>query len=277
MSGKTRVLRNTPWLTFVVLGLIALGSGCTTLGPTPGMTMANMVPQDRMGGEVQVGMAPGFHLSHAVEQDNDWGTVLPQVGGFFDPGDTLGPAKGLGIGMRWVGGSEGQLFEPMLRYRRFVDDSEVLSLGVVAYGTHAVGAEGGARLEVSRGGAELGFDVRATPKNRWVELHFTGGVSVTGIGLKGRYCLDQTTGYGRDCDHENGEVGDTQVEMLSAYPAGFVGLSLDVLRDVPVFHGLKLAAYFAGGTMPRVKFNEREKDQAWFSFGLGLTLGIGDW
>lgn len=114
-----------------VIGLleaVVATSGCTTLGAMPLMSMANSTPQDRMDAELQFAMTPGFYLSDSVKEQNDnVGSVHPQVAGWLDPGELLGPAKGLG-GLRGVVRGDGYI-EPMLRCRTGLDDDGVVSLG----------------------------------------------------------------------------------------------------------------------------------------------------
>ena len=259
----------------VVAALVA--AGCTTLGPMPGMTMANPLPTtgDRPGVELQAGMVPGFYMSQGVEEQASEYTVQPQYAGWFEPGSLLGPASGLGVGLRFVGGG-GNLWEPMVRYRLYVDDDERVALSVVGFGTYAEGSDKGASYSMGRGGAEVTFDARLTPKNRWAELHVSGGVSVTGVGAEGRWCSNPATGWAQRC--EDGEATDVHREITTALPAAFIGLSADLFRDVPVFHGLRIGAWFAGGIMPELRSKPATEDQPpWVSAGMSVTAGLGAW
>ena len=244
----------------------------------PGMTLSNPLPQDRMGGEVQAAMVPGFYLSDGTKEDPGVWDVHSQLAAFFDPGEVLGPAKGLGVGLRYVGGADDAgFFEPMVRYRSYLDDDQRVALAAVGYFAYAEGSHRGASYEALRGGAELTVDVRLTPRNRWAELHVLGGASITGIGLEGSFCTNPDTGYGTDCDVDAGEVAGTHMDFAGAYPSAFVGISVDLFRGVPVLHGVRLGATMAAGTMPSVKDGERQKDRGWYSWGVNVTIGLGDW
>ncbi len=256
----------------IVIVTATLSLGCTQLGPMAGATLNNVVPQDRAGVELQGATVPGWHVSDTVKEQESGGSVT-QLAVMVDAGKLL-PTKGLGIGGRWVGSFDGGYFEPMIRYRTFLDEGERVALGLTGYATHASGSERGASYEMTRGGVELGVDVRVTPKNRWAELHVTGGASVTGVTADGTYCMNEA-GYGRDCDSDTNEQGDTTGQVSGAFPAAFAGVSLDLFRGIPVLHFLRLGAYMAGGAMPHARFNKEEPSRAWFAYGLNLTAGIG--
>ena len=81
----------------------------------------------------------------------------------------------------------------------FTDSRVYRQLGAVAYGTHASGDSRRANYSATRGGAELMFDFRATPRSNWVEVHLFGGGSLTGLSAKGDYCVDQNGQFGIDC------------------------------------------------------------------------------
>jgi hypothetical protein len=240
-----------------------------------GMTMANVVPESRAGGELQAAIVPGFHLSDAATEDPS-GTNLPQLSLFFDPGELLGAADGLGVGFRWVGGEQG-IPEPMLRYRFFLDDDRLASLGIVAYGSYGSGESEGASYSAVRTGLEVATDVRLTPRYRWIELHAVGGVSLTGIVADGSYCSDPGTGYGQDCRGESPAPPTNNASIKGAYPAAFAGLSVDLFRDVPVVHSLRIGGYLAGGLMPNLHFGVQESGSAWLSWGVNVELTLGSW
>lgn len=122
-----------------------------------------------------------------------------------------------------------------------------------------------------RGGAELAVDVRATPKKSVAELHFTGGASVTGLSAIGTYCMNED-GHGEDCGAER--VGETKATLAGAIPTGFVGLSVDLFRGVPVLLGVRVGAYLAGDSRPVIHHAERVSDRGWFSWGLKFEIGI---
>lgn len=266
------------WPTFIgcALAWALLSGGCTTLGPMPGMTVANPLPQSRIGGEVQIAVVPGYYLSEATQQRVDAGGAMTQLGAWFEPGSLLEQAKGLGVGARFLSEGGGQI-EPMLRYRTWLDDQERIALAGVFYGTQASAEASGADYRMMRGGAELVVDVRVTPKNRWAELHLSGGASLTALSATGHYCMNDKTGYGRDCDDGKPEPDMASVSFDGVLPSAFVGVSGDFFRGVPVLQGVRLGTWLAGGTMPRFEFGERAHDQSWFSWGLNLELGIGQW
>jgi len=255
------------------LSVLSVFTACTSLGPMPGVTGLNPIPEERPGVEAQLGYVPGFFLSDAVQADPS-GDVMLQFSGMFDPGSSLG-AKGLSVGARYVSGHDGRgYFEPMMRYRRFLDRERRVALQAVGFGTRASGQSDGASYEALRGGLELASDIRITPENRWVELHLTGGASMTGIRAKGNYCMNEA-GYGETC--KDGRQGEAKADTSDVYPALFVGAYLDGFRHRTWYlHTLRLGAYMAGGKMPRVRMGqETGVDGSWYSFGLNLIMGMG--
>ena len=259
----------------MVLAALGLGgSACTTLGPMPGMTGANPVPEPRPGAEVQAAVVPGYYLSAATQEDPDR-DQMSQLSGFFDPGD-LWPLRGLSFGGRWIaGGDETGYFEPMVRYRRFLGEDERVSFAAVGFGTYASRSHAGASYEVARGGAEVATDIRVTPKNSWLELHLLGGASVTAIGGSGSYCMDTESGYGIDCGDDG--IANASPDILGAYPSAHVGFGVDIARHLDVvFHHARLGAFLAGGTMPRIRYAElQDSPESWFTWGVNLTIGMG--
>lgn len=259
-------------------GVLALGLcqlGCATAGPMPGLTGASYTPEKRPGVELGYAAVPGYHLSDSVKEAGQTEPDLrSQASFFFDPGKLLGKAAGFGVGLRWVN-DDALFIEPMLRYRAYVDADERIAIGAVAYGTHVKEDHDGIALSMSRFGLELGIDARVTPKNRWAELRFSGGLSLTGLLAEGTYCMNAETGYGRDCDRDTMEAGDTTTDVAGAYPAGFLSVTVELFGDVAFFHGLQLSAYLAGGSMPRVEFGEQKDARTWIGWGLSATVGIG--
>ncbi|HIA03127.1 MAG TPA: hypothetical protein EYN66_14680 [Myxococcales bacterium] len=248
-------------------------SACTTLGPMPGITALSPVPNDRTGVEIQSGYVPGFYLSDAV-QENPNGDIMVQFSGMFDPGEWL-PVKGLSMGARYVTGSSSKgIIEPMIRYRRHLDKDQRIATQVTAFGTHASGGSEGASYEATRGGIELSTDIRVTPKFKWIELHVTGGSSLTLISANGSYCSNNN-GYGMKC--EDGQSADTHTDTFGAYPALFVGSYLDFFRHTDWYiHNLRVGFYMAAGRMPRVRHGKQEDiDQSWHSYGVNVIAGFG--
>lgn len=269
---------------FGSIGFCALSaSACTTLGPMPGVTGATVVPESRPGAEVQAAFVPGYFLSEATQEgkagaDNRFpsGTTLQQLSGFIEPGKLV-HLPGLSVGGRYVSGGDGPgYFEPMLRYRAEVVDG--LALGAVGYGTRASGSAEGASYSAIRGGVEASADFRVLPKSRWVEIHLTGGGSLTGLSAEGRYCQDEN-GFGRSCATSPSgiiEPANAAARIQGAYPTGFGGLALDFAKHSGgIFHGVRFVFLTAVGTMPSVRFGEAQPATMWTSWGLGLSVAMG--
>jgi hypothetical protein len=127
---------------------------------------------------------------------------------------------------------------------------------------------------MSRGGLDFGLDIRLTAPSKYFELHVHGGVSVAFLKASGAYCLG-ADGYGRDCDEDPTEAGDTQAEVSGTYPTIYVGSTLVLLGDVPYFHGINLGIHAAGGTIPRIKNGKYEADRPWFGLDLHVTAAVG--
>jgi hypothetical protein len=239
-------------------------------------TMASSMPESRAGGSVHASIVPGFYLSDTTQQDPDQ-DHLGQLAAMFEGGDLVS-APGLGVGGRLINGGDGpDYFEPMIRYRWFLDDDDRLAMGLVAYGTVASGEARGASYSVARGGLELGTDIRATDEG-WLELHLLGGASLTGIAGDGTYCMNAESGYGIDCDQDSNQIGETTADIDGFYPAAYVGLGFDFARhlDSPL-HDIRLDTYLAGGTLPRIRFAELEDSpESWFTWGASLSFGFGE-
>lgn len=253
----------------------ALLGGCTTLGPMPGMTGANVTPNEHAGIEVEAAYIPGFYLSETTEEDPD-NEPIGQISGFFDPGDLL-PVPGLSVGGRWIGGGDDAgYFEPLVRYRMFVDDEERMALGFVGFGTYVSRTAEGASYSMGRGGLELSSDIRVTPYSHWLELHFVGGAALSVLGGDGHYCMNEESGYGIDC--AEGSTNNANAHVWGAYPSAFVGINLTLARHLDiVFHGIRIGGYIAGGTMPRIRFAVVEDSpESWFSAGASFGFGFGD-
>jgi len=251
--------------------LSACSFGCTTLGPMPGMTAVSAVPQQHPDAEVQLARVPGYHLSSATQEDAH-GSTMDQLSLLFEPNDWIG-VQGLGAGARFVGSEDDGHLEPMLRYRRFLDDDERIAFAVTGFGTHASGADKGASYTLNRGGAEFTLDTRVTPKNSWFELHLLGGSGLIALFADGDYCAD-SEGFGVECGE--GVSGSTHGEVNDVFPTFFVGLGLDGARHLDsAFHSARLAGWLGGGFMPVVQNGELEEKRGWAAAGLGLTLGFG--
>lgn len=278
MSTSIDVFAGKPWRPAASAALLAtlalaLGGGCTSLGPMPGMTVANAIPDPRTGVEVGFAAVPGTVLSDGAREHAQRATPMPQLSGWFEPGDLLEKGKGIGVGLRYVGGDNDNFLEPMFRYRTWLDDHKRVALMGVLYGTHASGADNQATYEMTRLGAEFDVDVRATPVSPWVELHFTGGASLTGIWANGSYCMNAATGYGTDCSEDH--APDADVSIQTALPSVHVGTHVDLLRDLPVIHGIRLGVMVAAGLQPTFQHAEVGHGVAWFSTGFQASVGFG--
>lgn len=239
----------------------------------PATTAQSVVPTPRPGGEAQIAAVPGYYLSESV-QENPKGSPINQAAVMIEPGELIG-VPGLAVGGRYVGkGENGGYPEPMLRYRMHVDDKEVFAVGALVFGGYGHGSSGEASYEATRGGAEAGVDVRATPKSKWVELHIFGNLGFTGLDANGDYCLDAAGRWGVDC-------GDPPVALTHATTSGFFpsaagGIALDLARHLHgILHGGRVALHGAVGRMPHVESGEQTSAKTFTSAGLSLTLGLG--
>jgi hypothetical protein len=127
---------------------------------------------------------------------------------------------------------------------------------------------------MTRIGAELVTDFRFTPRSHWIELHALAGGSLTALDASGRYCLDAAGRYGVDCDEE--APVRTGASAAGLYPALNLGLAFDFAQHLPhYFHGVRVAALFSAGTMPRVVYARQTDPETFSAFGLSLSMGIG--
>jgi hypothetical protein len=259
--------------------IVAFATGCTTLGPMPATTGVSPVPAGRPGAEVQAGFVPGYYLSSAVRKDAEGGSAS-QASLLFEP-DKLVGVPGLLVGGRVVGGGDSGVYpEAMLGYRRALDEGGVVSASAVAYGTRAEGSANGASYEATRGGVEIGADMRLTPSSRWVELHGVVSGSLTGLAAEGRYCVDDDGRYAVECSTSaaGGATTNTfaRAEASGAYGAFNAAIALDFARHLGgVFHGGRLALHGAAGSMPTVASGVQGDARLYSSAGLTLSLGLG--
>ena len=181
---------------------------------------------------------------------------------------------GVVVGARHVGdGANGGYFEPLAGYRCHLDDGERVSAMAVAYFTKASGHRDGASFSAKRGGAEVGFDARLTPRTSWVELHGNVAAALTGLSASGQYCLDPTAQFGATCTSASTPVA---VGASGVYPSATAGLSLDFARHrASYFHGGHLSLLVAAGTMPTAIAGQ-QRDAHWYSAaGAAFSLGFG--
>jgi hypothetical protein len=255
---------------------IVLLPACARTGPLPAVTGASAVPVEQPGVELQSAAVPGFFWSEAVKEHPD-GDPIKQASVLVEPGKLI-KVPGLAAGVRYVEGRSGDgHFEPMLRYRLWLDDADRLGLAFIAFGAHASGGNQGASYSLTRGGLELGVDVRVTPISQWAELHGLCGTSFMVLTVDGRYCTNSTTGFSVSCPDQPPAREIVDTEILGVYPAFFSGGALDFGRHLEsAFHGFRVATWLGGGFMPHVRNGgQTDHQHGWASVGLGLTLGLG--
>ncbi len=250
--------------------LLIVATGCTTLGPMPAMTGSTGAAEPRPGIEVQGAAVPGFFLSSATSEDPAGGPS-GQAAVWLDGGQLVG-APGLAVGGRLItGGDEAPYPEPMVRYRAGLDDDNRLALTAAAFGTSVSGAAVGASYSATRLGGEVSLNGRLTPRSQWAELHAFAGVSTLALFASGTYC-STAAGTGTDCQ-DDGNDRVISGEFSGAYPAGFVGLGLDLARHLELpLHGMRAEVMMAGGVMPEVRDGSQTGRSVWSSLGLGLTF-----
>jgi hypothetical protein len=167
--------------------------------------------------------------------------------------------------------------EPMVRYRRFVDEEEQFAVSGVGYGTHASGGERQASYEATRVGGEVTGDMRLTPISKWFELHVFGTLALLGLFADGSYCLDANGKYGVDCPEPGDPPGQrVHAEVSSLFPAASGGLAVDIAHHLDsFFHGGRIALMAGGGTMPHVVGGEHTGTKFYAAGGLTATIGFG--
>lgn len=259
-----------------LVGITLCGSGCTTLGPMPAVTGANPIPAEHLDVEAQAGAVPGFYLSSAVQELPE-GTPIGQLAAMIEPNDAI-DLPGAAVGARFVSGEDGDGYiEPMLRYRRHIDEEERFALSGVGYGTHASGSAREASYDATRVGLELTGDARLTPVSKWFELHVFATLGLLGLFAEGSYCIDAAGKYGVDCP-EPGDPGGTLVDAEASgfFPAAAGGLALDVAHHLDsAFHGGRVALMGGGGTMPHVVGAEHTGTKFYGALGLTATVAFG--
>ena len=98
------------------------------------------------------------------------------------------------------------------------------------------------------------------------------------LSAKGTYCVDDMAQWAVDC----AEPPDPPKPTASAtargtYPAGHVGLALEVMRHGDSwFHGGRIAFMLSGGTMPHVESAMQTDDESYYAFGLTLSAAVGE-
>jgi hypothetical protein len=253
--------------------VVLLTIGCTQLGPMPATTAISNIPSGRPGVELTAGSVPGYFVSAGVTEDPD-DTSVPQAALIFEPDRLIG-VPGLYAGVRGVGGKDSDAYaEPLLGYRLRLDRERRFSAGAALFATGASDEMKGASYSMTRGGVELGGDVRITPESDYAEVHLSLGGSLVGLDAEGEYCLDQNGRYGVACPDTDRAL--TAAAASGWYPALNTGLSLDFGRPLTgVFHGGRLAFLFSTGTQPRLIAAKQVDARGYTSFGLSLSLGFG--
>jgi hypothetical protein len=261
---------------FITCLVLVTACGCTTLGPMPAVTGTNPVPAERPDLELQGGAVPGFYLSGAV-QELPKGSPIGQAAVMFEPDDLI-DLPGAAIGGRYVNGEAGDGYvEPMLRYRRFLDDEKRFGAAATAHGAYASGGERHASYEATRAGLELSADARLTPISNWLELHVVGSLGAFALFADGNYCLDENRRYGQDCPENAADPANrVSAEVNGFFPAVSGGIALDVARHLEsAFHGGRVTALAAGGSMPHVVGGEHTGTKFYGSIGLTAEIAFG--
>ncbi len=254
--------------------MVASG-GCTTLGPMPAVTGANPIPAEHFDGELQAGAVPGFYLSSTV-QELPKGAPITQAAAMIEPNDAIG-LPGLGLGGRVIARDGDGYIEPMVRYRRYIDDEKQFALSGVAHAAHAEGSERQASYEATRAGLEVTADARLTPISNCFELHVLGTIGLMGLFAEGSYCLDSAGEYGVDCPEPGDPPGlRADAEVNSLHPAAVGGLAVDIAHHLDsFFRGGRVALMAGGGTMPHVVGGEHTGTKFYGALGLTATIGFG--
>lgn len=253
---------------------LAIGAGCTALGPTPATTAVTARPAARPEVDLQAAIAPGYFLSSAVVADPA-GAGIQQLSAVVEP-DRWIALPGLIAGARIAGNSGDAPLEPMLGYRATVGGADSLALAGIVFGTRGEATADEASYEATRGGIELGADLIIVD-HPWAELHGFAALTAHAVSAEGEYCVDPE-GFGRMCpDPPPTPAAPRQRASVSgAYGAATAGLALAVWRDrASVFHGARVAVMFAAGTMPRVIAGEQEGASRYASIGLALSIALG--
>ena len=262
----------------VLLTLVAAAAAgaCTTLGPTPATTGLSPRPAPRSGAEVMAGIVPGHYLSAAVVESPD-GAGIPQLAVVIQP-DSLTGIPGLVAGARVFGEDGDAPIEPVLGYRRAFGADETGALAAYVYGTRASAGDNGASYTATRAGGELMGDVRLLAPNRWAEPHLFGSFNATFLDVEGTYCTGPDQRWGEDCAEPSDPLKPTVTAVAGGvYAAATVGVAVELLRHrTRWFHGARAALTSTGGMMPRVEHGAETDPEAFFAFGLSLTVGVGE-
>ncbi len=231
------------------------------------------VPANRPAVEAQLGGVPAYHLSAAVSDPK--GSGVGQSAVLFEPDRYLN-VPGLVIGGRVFGSGSDSLVEPIIGYRRALDDS--FDFAIAAYGTSNNGEDKGATYHGFRAGAELSADGKLASLTKWLALHVQGSAAVTRVVASGDYCIDPVSGRGQDCN-ENDPAANTRTlgRIRGFYPSGTAQVAFAVGRSgTRVFHAFRIALLLSSGLMPTADFGEQGNSQVYFAGGLTFTLTLGN-
>jgi hypothetical protein len=254
-----------------ILLTVLVGSGCTTLGPMPATTGVAAIPSGRPGIEAQAGVVPSYHLSSSVSSAH--GSTTGQAAFLIEPDRWVG-VPGLLVGGRLFGKDKDTPVEPLVGYRRLLD--EQFAIAVVGYATAKRASLSGASYHAFRAGAEAAADGRIAALTSWLSLHAQAAASLTRLVASGSYCVD-ANGVGIDCS-DGDTAGDlTAVGRLrGVYPSGTATFALDIGRTPGgMFHSGRIALMLAAGLMPRAVGGVQEDAHAYFSLGATVTLALG--
>lgn len=258
-----------------ILIAAAAAAGCTTLGPTPATTGMSARPMPRSGAEVQAGIMPGHYLSSSVVESPD-AAGIPQMSATFQADELTGIA-GIVAGVRVFGEGGDSPVEPVLGYRRTLGADGAVAVGGFVYGTRASAEEDGASYQATRVGGELASDLRLLAPSRWIEPHLFGSFSATHLSAEGTYCTGVDGRWGEDCADPGEPVKPTTSSSVNGtFAAATVGAAVELFRNRDSwFHGSRVAFTAAGGMMPRAESGEEADPEAYFAFGLSLSVGVG--
>ncbi len=254
----------------MLLALTLAVTACTTLGPTPATTGVSAVPVGRPGVELQAGIMPAFYLSDAANDGSGDKSGTAQVHAIIEPDRILG-TKGLILGARKWGEDGDSPIEPMIGYRRRLDNA--FSVAGIVYGGHADGEANGATYEATRFGGELAIDAGIQSRWSWLSGHLMASVSATYLDATGEYCVNGG-GIAIDCEDESRRV-DGAVEGV--YTAATMGMALDLARRPQgSVQSVRLFLLGAIGMMPALREGmQMPSNNGYFSIGMGLSVGFG--
>lgn len=237
----------------------------------PATTGVAALPSGRPGVEAQVGFVPSYHLSSSASKPR--GSAVGQAGLLVEPDRWLG-VPGLVVGARLFGDGEDTPLEPLVGYRRAMD--EQFAVAVIGYATSKRAASRGADYHAFRAGAEVAADGQIASLGRWLSLHGQAAVAVTRLVASGSYCVN-AEGIGKDCTDDD-QIGDMTAtgRLRGVYPSATGTFTLDMGRaSRGRFHSARLALMLAAGQMPSAVGGVQQGSHTYFSLGATLTVALG--